>query len=45
MEQAVYRIIDANFNRSREAIRVVEDYCRFALNSVLLTERAKQFRH
>jgi thiamine-phosphate pyrophosphorylase len=45
MEQAVYRIVDANFNRSREAIRVVEDYCRFALNSVLLTERAKQFRH
>jgi thiamine-phosphate pyrophosphorylase len=45
MEQAVYRIIDANFNRGREAIRVVEDYCRFALNSALLTERAKQFRH
>jgi thiamine-phosphate pyrophosphorylase len=45
MEQAVYRIIDANFNRSREAIRVVEDYCRFALNSALLTERAKQLRH
>jgi thiamine-phosphate pyrophosphorylase len=45
MEQAVYRIIDANFNRGREAIRVVEDYCRFALNSVLLTERAKQLRH
>jgi thiamine-phosphate pyrophosphorylase len=45
MEQAVYRIIDANFNRSREAIRVVEDYCRFALNSAALTERAKQFRH
>jgi thiamine-phosphate pyrophosphorylase len=45
MEQAVYRIIDANFNRGREAIRVVEDYCRFALNSVLLTERTKQLRH
>lgn len=45
MERAVYRIIDANFNRGREAIRVVEDYCRFALNSVLLTERAKQLRH
>ncbi|MHC4546595.1 MAG: hypothetical protein ACYSYL_19120, partial [Planctomycetota bacterium] len=28
MERAVYRIIDANFNRGREAIRVVEDYCR-----------------
>ncbi|MHC4656889.1 MAG: thiamine phosphate synthase [Planctomycetota bacterium] len=45
MERAVYRIIDANFNRGREAIRVVEDYCRFALNSAALTERAKQLRH
>lgn len=45
MERAVYRIIDANFNRAREAIRVIEEFCRFALNSVQLTERAKQIRH
>jgi len=45
MERAVYRIIDANFNRAREAIRVVEDYCRFALNSAPLTEKAKRIRH
>lgn len=45
MERAVYRIIDANFNRAREAIRVIEDFCRFALNSAPLTERAKQLRH
>ena len=45
MERAVYRIIDANFNRSREAIRVIEEYCRFALNSGPLAERAKQIRH
>jgi thiamine-phosphate pyrophosphorylase len=45
MERAVYRIIDANFNRAREAIRVVEEFCRFALNCRPLTERAKQFRH
>lgn len=45
MEQAVYRIIDANFNRAREAVRVVEEFCRFALNSSALTERAKQLRH
>jgi len=45
MERAVYRIIDANFNRAREAIRVMEDFCRFALNSDPLTERAKQLRH
>ena len=45
MERAVYRIIDANFNRAREAIRVIEEFCRFALNSYPLTERAKQLRH
>jgi len=45
MQRSVYRIIDANFNRAREAIRVIEEFCRFALNSHLLTERAKQFRH
>jgi thiamine-phosphate pyrophosphorylase len=45
MERAVYRIIDANFNRAREAIRVIEEFCRFALNSGAFTERAKQLRH
>jgi len=45
MEQAVYRIIDANFNRAREAARSVEEFCRFALNSDSLTRRAKQLRH
>jgi thiamine-phosphate pyrophosphorylase len=45
MERAVYRIIDANFNRAREAIRVIEEYCRFLLNSRPLSERAKEIRH
>jgi len=45
MERPVYRIIDANFNRAREAARVIEEFCRFALNSGPLTERAKQLRH
>jgi thiamine-phosphate pyrophosphorylase len=45
MERAVYRIIDANFNRAREAIRVIEEYCRFSLNSHILSERAKELRH
>lgn len=45
MEHAVYRIIDANFNRAREAIRVIEEFCRFALNSEPLTVRAKKIRH
>jgi len=45
MERAGYRIIDANFNRAREAMRVMEDYCRFALNCSPLSGRAKQMRH
>ena len=45
MERAVCRIVDANFNRAREAVRVVEEFCRFALNSTALTNRAKQLRH
>jgi len=45
MERSVYRIIDANFNRAREAVRVIEEFCRFYLNSDSLTEQAKQLRH
>jgi thiamine-phosphate pyrophosphorylase len=45
MERAAYRIVDANFNRAREALRVMEEYCRFALNSGTLSERAKGLRH
>lgn len=45
MNRAVYRIVDANFNRAREAIRVMEEFCRFALNSHALTGRCKQLRH
>jgi len=45
MNRAACRIVDANFNRAREAVRVVEEYCRFALNSATLSGRAKQLRH
>jgi thiamine-phosphate pyrophosphorylase len=45
MARAVYRIIDANFNRAREALRVIEDFCRFSLTSAPLTTCAKQLRH
>ncbi len=45
MQRATYRIIDANFNRAREAARVIEEFCRFALNSAPLTKRAKRLRH
>jgi thiamine-phosphate pyrophosphorylase len=39
------RVLDANFNRAREAARVVEDYCRFALDDRFLTEQLKELRH
>ncbi len=45
MDNAANRIIDANFNRAREGLRVIEDYCRFALNSKSLSARAKELRH
>jgi thiamine-phosphate pyrophosphorylase len=45
MERAANRIIDANFNRAREASRVIEEFCRFVLNSGPFTERAKKLRH
>ena len=45
MERAVFRIIDANFNRAREAARVMEEFCRFALNCGPLSSRVKRLRH
>jgi thiamine-phosphate pyrophosphorylase len=39
------RILDACANRAREALRVVEDYCRFALEDALLSRELKNLRH
>ena len=39
------RIIDANANRAREALRVLEETARFALEDAALTEALKQLRH
>ena len=41
----VLRILDANINRSLEALRTIEEYTRFILNDRLLTESVKQMRH
>lgn len=40
-----YRIIDANFNRTIEGIRVVEDICRFVFNDYSLATRLRKLRH
>lgn len=45
MERSTLRIIDANFNRAREAVRLMEEFCRFALNNISLSARTKQLRH
>jgi len=39
------RIIDANLNRAREALRVLEEHARFVLNDSGLAERIKTSRH
>jgi thiamine-phosphate pyrophosphorylase len=39
------RILDASANRAREALRVIEDYCRFTLDDRYLSGQLKQLRH
>jgi thiamine-phosphate pyrophosphorylase len=42
---ATLRILDANLNRAREALRVMEDAARFALNDAPSCEELKALRH
>lgn len=39
------RVVDANANRAREALRVLDDYCRFVLDDAVLTHEVKAARH
>lgn len=41
----VLRILDANANRAREALRVMEEAARFLLNDADLTQAVKTLRH
>lgn len=41
----IARIIDANFNRGREGLRVVEDVIRFILDDADLSSQMKNTRH
>jgi thiamine-phosphate pyrophosphorylase len=43
--EAVRRILDADYNRAREAARVIEDFARFVLNAAGPAERGKNIRH
>jgi len=40
-----YRIIDANLNRLREGIRVVEDIYRYHFNNSTISKQLKSLRH
>src|SRR5208337_4202307 len=44
-QMALLRVLDAAANRAREALRVVEDWVRFALDDAHLTECLKRVRH
>jgi thiamine-phosphate pyrophosphorylase len=43
-QSALYRILDANLDRAREGLRIIEEWCRFGLNSAQLTEECKSLR-
>lgn len=45
MRDACLRILDANGNRAREALRVMEDVARFGLDDAGLNEALKRLRH
>lgn len=45
MHNEIYRIIDANINRASEALRLLEDWSRFAKNSKEISKKLKETRH
>ena len=42
---SLYRILDANFNRAKEGLRVCEDLCRYVWDQKTLTRAFKDIRH
>ena len=45
MLSQVHRVIDANYNRAKEGLRVCEDVCRFVRDDQKTTARFKKLRH
>jgi thiamine-phosphate pyrophosphorylase len=43
-QPALYRILDANLDRVREGLRIIEEWCRFGLNQADLVETCKNLR-
>lgn len=44
VQPALYRILDANLDRAREGLRIVEEWCRFGLDNLALTDECKHLR-
>ena len=44
MDPSIYRLLDANFNRAREGLRVIEDCARFVLDDPTISGMAKLLR-
>jgi thiamine-phosphate pyrophosphorylase len=44
LDRTLYRILDANLDRAREGLRVIEEWCRFGLENEALTEECKRSR-
>lgn len=45
MDESVLRILDVGLNRAREALRVIEDFARFARDDRAVAELARHLRH
>ena len=43
-DSRIYQIIDANLDRAREGLRVLEDWARFGLGKEKYVEKIKNFR-
>jgi thiamine-phosphate pyrophosphorylase len=41
----LFRVVDANYNRAKEGLRVCEDIARFVFDDKALTARLKRVRH
>ncbi|MCD6521696.1 thiamine phosphate synthase [Candidatus Calescamantes bacterium] len=44
MDEKILRIVDVNFNRAKEGLRVIEEVCRFVLEDPTLTNRVRSLK-
>ncbi|WP_369815971.1 thiamine phosphate synthase [Anabaena sp. CA = ATCC 33047] len=44
IQQVVHRILDANLDRAREGLRIIEEWCRFGLNNAEMAGECKHLR-